>query len=190
MDLQRNPHQLDSPVKFTVSFTASCPLACRHCYADCSREPDQRELTSGEWIAFLDQRIEAGAISILFEGGEPLARGDFLDVLAHCSDKALTRLRTNGWLRDNGFVNDTLRLGGRPAPMGAIEIPTLAVIAERDDIVPEAATAPIVDMLTGTKTELLRLDAGHASLTSGRKAVKVLLPQVFDWLARHSEEIA
>lgn len=92
------------------------------------------------------------------------------------------------WLRDNGFVNDTLRLGGRPARMGAIEIPTLAVIAERDDIVPEAATAPIVDILTGTKAELMRLDAGHAGLTSGRKAVKVLLPQVFDWLARHSEE--
>jgi hypothetical protein len=44
MDLQRNPHQLDGPVKFTVSFTATCPLACRHCYADCSREPDRRRL--------------------------------------------------------------------------------------------------------------------------------------------------
>src|SRR5437588_345080 len=93
------------------------------------------------------------------------------------------------WLRDNGFVNDGLRLGGRPARLGAIGIPTLAVIGERDDIVPEAATAPIVDILSGTKVELMRLDGGHASLTSGRKAVKVLLPQVFDWLARHSEEI-
>jgi polyhydroxyalkanoate synthase len=92
------------------------------------------------------------------------------------------------WIRDNGFVNDRLRLGGRRVSLGDICIPTLAVIAERDDIVPEPATAPVVDMLTGTQVELMRLDAGHASLTSGRKAVKVLLPQVFDWLARHSEE--
>jgi polyhydroxyalkanoate synthase len=94
------------------------------------------------------------------------------------------------WIRDNGFVNGRLRLGGRSVSLGDIRIPTLAVIAERDDIVPEAATAPIVDALTGTQVELMRLDAGHASLTSGRKAVKVLLPQVFDWLARHSEEKA
>jgi polyhydroxyalkanoate synthase len=94
------------------------------------------------------------------------------------------------WIRDNGFVNGRLRLGGHSVSLGDIRIPTLAVIAERDDIVPEAATAPIVDALTGTQVELMRLDAGHASLTSGRKAVKVLLPQVFDWLARHSEEKA
>lgn len=94
------------------------------------------------------------------------------------------------WICDNGFVNDSLRLGGRKVSLGSIRIPTLAVIAERDDIVPEAATAPIVDALTGTDVELMRLDAGHASLTSGRKAVKVLLPQVLDWLARHSEEWA
>ena len=92
------------------------------------------------------------------------------------------------WIRGNGFIEDTLRLGTRGAPLSAIRIPTLAVIGERDDIVPEAATAPIAEILTGAPVELLRLDAGHASLTSGRKAVKVLLPQVFDWLARHSEE--
>jgi len=94
------------------------------------------------------------------------------------------------WLRQNGFVNDALRLGGRRAPLEGIRIPTLAVIAAKDDIVPESASAPVVDILTGTNAELMRLDAGHASLTSGRKAVKVLLPQVFDWLAGHSEEIA
>lgn len=94
------------------------------------------------------------------------------------------------WLTGNGFVEDRLRLGGRRARLGDIRIPTLAVIGERDDIVPQAATAPIADILTGTTVELMKLDAGHASLTSGRKAVKVLLPQVCDWLARHSEEIA
>lgn len=98
MRLLRNPHQLDAPVKVTVSYTATCPLDCRHCYADCARERDAGELSADEWMRFLDERIEAGIVSILFEGGEPLARPDFLDVLAHCAPRALTRVRTNGWL--------------------------------------------------------------------------------------------
>jgi polyhydroxyalkanoate synthase len=103
---------------------------------------------------------------------------------------ALFKPAVQQWIRDNGFMTDRLMLRGRRVSLEAIHVPTLAVIAERDDIVPEVATAPIVDILTGTKVELMRLDAGHASLTSGRKAVKVLLPQVIDWLADHSEEAA
>ena len=98
MTSHQNPYRLDAPVKVTVSYTASCPMDCRHCYADCSRKWNDRELTAGEWMRFLDERIDAGVVSILFEGGEPLARPDFLDVLAHCAPRALTRVRTNGWL--------------------------------------------------------------------------------------------
>lgn len=93
-----NPMQLEAPVKLTVSYTASCPLDCRHCYADCATDTGHGELTTQEWIRFLDERLEAGVISLLFEGGEPLARSDFLDVLASCAPRALTRVRTNGWL--------------------------------------------------------------------------------------------
>jgi poly[(R)-3-hydroxyalkanoate] polymerase subunit PhaC len=103
---------------------------------------------------------------------------------------ALFKQAAQQWIQDNGFMTDRLKLGNRRVSLGAIHVPTLAVIAERDDIVPEPATAPITEILTGTKVDLMRLDAGHASLTSGRKAVKVLLPQVLDWLARHSEEVA
>jgi polyhydroxyalkanoate synthase len=101
---------------------------------------------------------------------------------------ALFRQVVDQWIRGNGFMENTLRLGGRTAPLGNIRIPVLGVIAGYDDIVPEAATTPLVDVLTGADVELLRLDAGHASLTSGRKAVTVTLPKVFDWLTSNSEE--
>jgi polyhydroxyalkanoate synthase subunit PhaC len=103
---------------------------------------------------------------------------------------ALFEQVTRQWLRDNGFVNDKLRLGGRRASLGNVHNPVLAVIAERDDICVESATAVIADVLTGTKTELLRVDAGHASLFSGRKAVKAVMPRIFDWLEGQSEVIA
>jgi polyhydroxyalkanoate synthase subunit PhaC len=94
------------------------------------------------------------------------------------------------WVQGNGFIEDTLRLGGRRISLGDISIPVLGVIAERDDIVPQEATLPLVDVLSGADVELMRLEAGHASLTSGRKAVTVVLPNVFEWIAGQSEEIA
>jgi polyhydroxyalkanoate synthase len=102
---------------------------------------------------------------------------------------ALFKQVVTQWLQGNGFVTDSLRLGGRPAPLGNVRIPVLAVIATRDDITTEAATKPIVSALTGTKVDLMAVDAGHASLFSGRKAVKAVMPGVFEWLASHSEEI-
>ena len=93
------------------------------------------------------------------------------------------------WLRADAFINDTLRLGGRQVSLGAIRIPTLAVIATRDHIVPESSAEPVTDLLTGTAVDVLRLDAGHASIIVGRTATTVVLPHIIDWLARHGEEI-
>lgn len=110
-DLYRNPMQLDTPVKLTVSYTATCPLDCRHCYADCGGDKGKPELTAAEWTEFLDERIDAGVVSILFEGGEPLERADFLEVLGHCSPRALTRVRTNGWLMTSALAAKLKAIG-------------------------------------------------------------------------------
>lgn len=94
------------------------------------------------------------------------------------------------WLGDNAFLNDTLRVGGRAVSLSDIRTPTLAAIAERDEIVPEPAATPIADRLSGTHVDVLSLDAGHASLTTGRKAAKVTVPRILEWLTDHSEEQA
>ncbi|MGQ0631034.1 MAG: alpha/beta fold hydrolase [Sporichthyaceae bacterium] len=101
---------------------------------------------------------------------------------------ALFRQVVPMWLSNNGFAADALRLGGRPAPLSNITMPVLAVVATRDDITHEASTSAMVAALTGTKVELLRVDAGHASLLSGRKAMKGVLPGVLDWIASHTKE--
>jgi polyhydroxyalkanoate synthase len=103
---------------------------------------------------------------------------------------AAARQVVDSWLRANAFMNDSLTLGGRSVSLGDITVPTLAVIATRDDIVYEPAATPIVDLLTGTTVETLRLDAGHASLTGGRTAAKVTVPRIIEWLANHSEDLS
>jgi radical SAM protein with 4Fe4S-binding SPASM domain len=92
-----NPHRLERPLKITVSYTHSCNLDCVHCYAGCGAAPEASELPAAFWRRFVDERIAEGIVSLLFEGGEPLHRPDFLEVVAHCARRLLVRIRTNGW---------------------------------------------------------------------------------------------
>lgn len=93
------------------------------------------------------------------------------------------------WFAGNGFVNDTLRLGGRRLHLADVRLPILAVIAQRDDIAPEEAADAIVDVLPNADVELMKIDAGHVSLFAGRAAVKVVMPKIFEWLEGQSEEV-
>ena len=94
----KNPLQLDRPVKITISYTHTCNLGCKHCYADCNKSGARQELGTGDWIDFIDEIAASGIMSILFEGGECLGKDGFLEVLEHASKKMLTRVRTNGTL--------------------------------------------------------------------------------------------
>lgn len=93
-----NPQQVDRPFKVTVSYTHTCNLDCKLCYADCGRSPGRAELGAGQWKRLIDEWAEDGVVAMLMEGGEPLHRADCLDVLAHATPAMLTRLRTHGTL--------------------------------------------------------------------------------------------
>jgi len=93
------PHFV-TPPKMTVSITDSCNLDCAHCYADCSKTPSANELSIDEWIGFVDYLVANDFIEVYFEGGEPLHRPEFERLLAHCTPKLMTMVRTNGTLID------------------------------------------------------------------------------------------
>ena len=101
---------------------------------------------------------------------------------------ALTRQIVQQWMRDNAFMSDTLRFAGRRARLSSVRGRFLAVIAEKDDIAPAAATTVIEDILPQAKVELLKVNAGHVSLFVGREAVKIVMPQVIKWIQDQSEE--
>lgn len=99
------PIALVSPVKVTLGITESCPLRCRHCYADCASAPKPDELPIAEWEGIVDAAVEEGAIQFYIEGGEPLAKPGFLPLLARCGQDALTLLRTHGTLIDDAMAD-------------------------------------------------------------------------------------
>lgn len=98
------------------------------------------------------------------------------------------RQMVQNWLRDNGFLTNSLRLGGRRLDLGNVRRPVLGVVAKLDDIVVEESASAIRDVLPNADVELLEVDAGHVSLFAGRKAVKVVMPRIFEWIEGQSEE--
>jgi polyhydroxyalkanoate synthase len=101
---------------------------------------------------------------------------------------ATARQVVQQWIKDNGFVTDMLRLGGRRVSLANVRTPMLAVVAEHDDIAPVASTLALADVLRNSKVDVLRVNSGHVSLFAGRKAVKEVMPEVFSWIERLSEE--
>ncbi len=91
-------------------------------------------------------------------------------------------------LRGNGFVEDTVRLGGDPVSLGDICVPYMNVMAKRDHIVPAATAGPAVDLVGSEDKDELQLDAGHIGLVVGRTAAKVTIPAIIEFLAARTEE--
>lgn len=92
-------------------------------------------------------------------------------------------------VRENGFVNDTIRLGGDRVSMKDILVPMLTVIAERDHIVPEPVAAPLPGLVGSEESDVLRLDAGHIGLAVGKTAAKVTIPQIIEFLRKRSDPV-
>ncbi len=68
--------------------TKACKLACRHCRAKAIRTPLPGELSHEDGLRLIDQVAEFGQPypAILFTGGDPLMRQDFLGLMGHARD--------------------------------------------------------------------------------------------------------
>jgi MoaA/NifB/PqqE/SkfB family radical SAM enzyme len=91
---------LASPAKIALGITEACPLRCVHCYADCGEQPKPGELDLPAWLRVVDELVADGVINFYIEGGVPLAKPAFVDLLARCAREAIALLRTHGPLTD------------------------------------------------------------------------------------------
>ena len=90
------------------------------------------------------------------------------------------------YLQDNALMTGSARLGGRAVRPDHIKIPTLILIAERDELVPPASSEPLLELLGSADVEVLRVPGRHAGAMMGSVARKMTMPGVVDWLTRHS----
>jgi radical SAM protein with 4Fe4S-binding SPASM domain len=89
------------PLTGSLEVTFRCNLRCAHCYVGDFRSgiPAQQEMSTTEIYCFLDEITEAGCLSLLLTGGDPLVRPDFLDIYTYAKQKGLlVTIFTNGTL--------------------------------------------------------------------------------------------
>ena len=103
--------EYDRPPVVTISFTDRCNLECAHCYSECGRRDPGHELTTEQWLDFVDYAVANDFIAAYFEGGEPLQRPDFATVLKRASRSMMTWLRTHATLIDEDMAG-RLRAAG------------------------------------------------------------------------------
>jgi radical SAM protein with 4Fe4S-binding SPASM domain len=92
--------------------TVRCNLACRHCYTASSDAAAPDELTTAAAQALLEDLAAFGVPVVLFSGGEPLLRGDLMELIARAAALGMrTVVSTNGTLIDAAAAERLRRAG-------------------------------------------------------------------------------
>jgi PqqA peptide cyclase len=93
------------PLAMLAELTHRCPLQCPYCSNPLALERASNELTTAEWKRAIDEAAAMGVLQIHFSGGEPTARKDLEELVAHARAAGLyTNLITAGVLLDEKRV--------------------------------------------------------------------------------------
>lgn len=97
------------PLDVTLEVTHRCPLTCAHCYNNlpmADHEAARSELSLKEYRWLIDELHQMGAFWLLFSGGEPFARKDFLEIYTYAKNKGfLITIFTNGTILTPAIVD-------------------------------------------------------------------------------------
>jgi pyrroloquinoline quinone biosynthesis protein E len=93
------------PLALLAEVTHRCPLRCPYCSNPLELDRASRELATADWIRVLREAASLGVLQVHFSGGEPLARRDIVDLVAHAAKAGLyTNLITSGVLLDQATM--------------------------------------------------------------------------------------
>ena len=90
------------PYAVLAEVTHRCPLRCPYCSNPEELVRRSEEMTTEDWKKALDDAADAGVLQVHFSGGEPTARKDIEELVAHANESGLyTNLITSGVLSDD-----------------------------------------------------------------------------------------
>lgn len=94
----------DATLSATIEVTKKCNLHCKHCAPAAGGNFDD-ELTYTEIKKVIDDLERLGALTIIFTGGEPFVRPDFLKILEYTHGRHLgISILTNGLLLNRDIL--------------------------------------------------------------------------------------
>jgi len=86
-----------APVGLLAELTHRCPLGCPYCSNPLELDARSGELDTETWLRVFSEAAAAGVLHAHLSGGEPAARSDLLEIVAHCYKVGLyTNLITSG----------------------------------------------------------------------------------------------
>jgi polyhydroxyalkanoate synthase subunit PhaC len=93
-------------------------------------------------------------------------------------------------VRENALTTGALRLGERVVRLGDVDGEVLVAVAERDGVVPAAATEPALALVGDpARRSVLRLPGGHVTFGAGKAARAHTMPRLTEWITAHSDAI-
>jgi PqqA peptide cyclase len=93
---------ISPPIGLLAELTHRCPLQCAYCSNPVNLDRRAAELTTEDWKRVFSQANELGVLQLHVSGGEPAARNDLEDIIAHCARLELyTNLITSGVMLDD-----------------------------------------------------------------------------------------
>ncbi|MGA7075244.1 MAG: radical SAM protein [Halobacteriota archaeon] len=112
--MDKATHKTLAPPPHLISYavTRKCNLKCKHCYSDATEEPASDELSTEESKRLLDEIADWGIKLLIFDGGEPLCRDDFLDIARYASLKGLRVVIGSNGILINPKVAEQLKSSG------------------------------------------------------------------------------
>ncbi|MFC3127492.1 pyrroloquinoline quinone biosynthesis protein PqqE [Pseudoroseomonas globiformis] len=103
---------LGPPLGLIVELTHRCPLQCAYCSNPLAMDAPKSELSTEQWLRVLDEAAAIGILQVHFSGGEPMARRDLRELIAHASNAGLyTNIITSGVLLSRSAMADLLAAG-------------------------------------------------------------------------------
>lgn len=96
------------------------------------------------------------------------------------------------WIQDgyqgNKLVKGELKVAGKPVSLKKITMPLLLIVGTSDNLVPPDSTLGLLPYIKSKDTKVFENPSGHIGISVGRKAHKVMWPEVIEWLAKRSEK--
>lgn len=83
------PARIAAPVGMLAELTHRCPLGCPYCSNPLELEKAAGELDTQTWKRVFSEAAAAGVLHVHLSGGEPCARRDIVELVAHCAEVGL-----------------------------------------------------------------------------------------------------
>lgn len=91
--------------------------------------------------------------------------------------------------RNDALMKGTFSLSGKPARLEKIDVPTMCIVFEHDNIVPMKNASVLVDKISSKDKELLQLPGGHVGAVVSRSAQRSLWPRMSAFWQKRDADI-